>query len=96
MIADDQSNPANDVQLANDLIAKHVAVIMGSALVANCNAMVPLVKNGPVLYCLSPALHPDPGKLRVLRQCRGQRHDRRRYPLRAAAGLDADRDDQPD
>ncbi|MGA2394871.1 MAG: ABC transporter substrate-binding protein [Candidatus Lustribacter sp.] len=61
VVADDQSNPQNDVQLANDLIAKHVAVIMGSALVANCLAMVPLMKNGPVLYCLSPALHPDPG-----------------------------------
>lgn len=61
VIQDDQSNPANDVQLANALIAKKVPIIMGSALVANCNAMVPLVKDGPVLYCLSPALHPDPG-----------------------------------
>jgi branched-chain amino acid transport system substrate-binding protein len=61
VVQDDQSNPANDVQLAGDLIARKVPIIMGSALVANCNAMVPLVKNGPVLYCLSPALHPDPG-----------------------------------
>ena len=61
VVQDDQSNPANDVQLANALIAKKVPIIMGSALVANCNAMVPLVKDGPVLYCLSPALHPDPG-----------------------------------
>lgn len=61
VVSDDQSNPANDVQLANALIAKNVPVIMGSALVANCSAMVPLVKNGPLLYCLSPALHPDPG-----------------------------------
>jgi branched-chain amino acid transport system substrate-binding protein len=61
VVADDQSNPQNDVQLANALIAKHDAIIMGSALVANCLAMVPLMKNGPVLYCLSPALHPDPG-----------------------------------
>ena len=61
VIQDDQSNPANDIQLANALISKKVPIIMGSALVANCNAMVPLVKDGPVLYCLSPALHPDPG-----------------------------------
>lgn len=61
VIVDDQSNPANDVQLADDLIAKKVPIIMGSALVANCNAMVPLVKSGPVLYCLSPALHPENG-----------------------------------
>lgn len=61
VIVDDQSNPANDVQLADDLIAKKVPIIMGSALVANCNAMVPLVKSGPVLYCLSPALRPETG-----------------------------------
>ena len=58
---DDQSNTQVDVQLANQIIAKKVPVILGSAIVAGCNAIVPLVTNGPVLYCLSPALHPDPG-----------------------------------
>lgn len=60
VVADDQSNPQIDVQLAGALIAKHVPIILGSAVVAGCNAIVPLVKNGPVLYCLSPALHPEP------------------------------------
>ena len=58
---DDQSNTQQDVQLANTIIAKKVPVILGSAIVAGCNAILPLVSNGPVLYCLSPALHPDPG-----------------------------------
>jgi len=58
---DDQSNTQTDVQLANTVIAKNVPVILGSAIVAGCKAIVPLVANGPVLYCLSPALRPDPG-----------------------------------
>jgi branched-chain amino acid transport system substrate-binding protein len=34
---------------------------MGSALAAMCNASAPLLRNGPVDYCLSPAAHPAPG-----------------------------------
>jgi branched-chain amino acid transport system substrate-binding protein len=36
-------------------------LIMGSGLVAMCNAMAPLLRNGPVDYCLSPAAQPMPG-----------------------------------
>jgi branched-chain amino acid transport system substrate-binding protein len=36
-------------------------VILGSSIVAMCNAMAPLMKSGPVMYCLSPALHPAAG-----------------------------------
>jgi branched-chain amino acid transport system substrate-binding protein len=60
-IADDQSSPQVGVQLMNQAIAKNAKVVLGSTLVSICSAMVPLAKNGPVLYCLSPGLHPDEG-----------------------------------
>ena len=62
---DDQTSPQIAVQLATSLIAQKPAVILGSSLVAMCNAMAPLVKNGPVMYCLSPALHPPAGSYAI-------------------------------
>ena len=58
---DDQTSPQIAVQVATSLIAQKPAVILGSSLVAMCNAMAPLVKNGPVMYCLSPGFHPAAG-----------------------------------
>ena len=58
---DDQSSPQVAVQLANDVLADKPAVILGSSLVAMCAAIAPLMKNGPVDYCLSPAFHPAAG-----------------------------------
>lgn len=58
---DDQSNPQTGVQLANRTVAAKPAVIMGSSLVATCNAMAPLMQNGPAMYCLSPGIHPPQG-----------------------------------
>jgi branched-chain amino acid transport system substrate-binding protein len=58
---DDQSSPQVAVQLAGQIAARHPAAILGSALVAMCNAMVPLLANGPVLYCFSPGIHPPAG-----------------------------------
>jgi branched-chain amino acid transport system substrate-binding protein len=58
---DDQSNPQITVQLANALIAQKVPIILGTAAVAGCGAVMPLVKDGPVMYCLSPGLHPPDG-----------------------------------
>ncbi|HVA14350.1 MAG TPA: ABC transporter substrate-binding protein [Stellaceae bacterium] len=58
---DDQSNPQIAVQLTNDVLALHPAVIMGSGFVATCNAMAPLMQNGPVMYCFSPGIHPPSG-----------------------------------
>lgn len=58
---DDQSNPQTSVQLANEIVAKKPAVLLGSALVAMCNATTPLMKRGPVEYCLSPGIRPAPG-----------------------------------
>jgi branched-chain amino acid transport system substrate-binding protein len=58
---DDQTSPQVAVQLTNALVAQPPAVMMGSSLVAMCNAMAPLVRNGPVDYCLSPGARPAPG-----------------------------------
>jgi branched-chain amino acid transport system substrate-binding protein len=62
VIADDQSSPQIDVQLLTPLIAKHVPVVLDGGPVAMCRAAAPLVAaDGPVLYCLSPALYPPAG-----------------------------------
>jgi branched-chain amino acid transport system substrate-binding protein len=62
VIVDDASNPVNAVQLANQIIAKKVPLLLGPTLTADCDAVYSIVKNeGPVEYCFSPALHPTPG-----------------------------------
>lgn len=58
---DDQTNPQLAVQLTNEIMAKKVPIILGSDLSATCRAMAPLFKEGPVEYCLSPAIYPDKG-----------------------------------
>jgi branched-chain amino acid transport system substrate-binding protein len=56
---DDQTNPQLSVQLANQLIAQHLSVIMGSDLSALCRATTPLyLAKGPVNFCLTPAIYP--------------------------------------
>jgi branched-chain amino acid transport system substrate-binding protein len=58
---DDQSNPQTAVQLASAAIADHPVVVLGSSIVAMCNAMAPLfMHDGPVMLCLSPGYHPPP------------------------------------
>ena len=61
VVQDDQSNPQYSVQLFSQLLAKNVPVVLGAALVAECNAMRAMLKDGPVLYCLTPAVHPEAG-----------------------------------
>jgi branched-chain amino acid transport system substrate-binding protein len=58
---DDQSSPQTAVQLTNAVVAEKPAVLIGSSLVAMCNAMAPLLHDGPFDYCLSPGAHPAPG-----------------------------------
>ena len=58
---DDQSSPQVAVQLGSQLKAKNPAVILGPSIVAMCNATGPLMKDGPVMYCLSPGIHPAKG-----------------------------------
>lgn len=59
--ADDTSAPAVAVQILNGLIAQKANVVLGSESVAICQAMAAMIKDGPVLYCLSPGVHPDEG-----------------------------------
>ena len=61
VIADDAGNPQNSIQLFSALIAKKVPVVLGAALTAECAAMRPLITDGPMLYCLTPAVNPEPG-----------------------------------
>ncbi len=61
VIHDDTSNPQTSVQLLSMLAAQKVPVVLGSTLTASCEAMVPLVKNGPVMYCFSPGIYPAAG-----------------------------------
>jgi branched-chain amino acid transport system substrate-binding protein len=58
---DDQTSPQVAVQLTTDILGRGPAIVMGSSLVAMCLAMAPLMRNGPVHYCLSPGVHPKPG-----------------------------------
>jgi branched-chain amino acid transport system substrate-binding protein len=58
---DDQTSPQVAVQLLNQVLAARPAVVLGSSLVAMCSAMAPLMKGGPVLFCLSPGFHPPAG-----------------------------------
>jgi branched-chain amino acid transport system substrate-binding protein len=61
VISDDQSSPQVAIQLTNNIIAKNPAIVLGSSLVAACNAMAAIMKNGPVLFCLSAGMHPEKG-----------------------------------
>ena len=58
---DDQSSPQTAVQMANQVLATKPSVMIGPAIVAMCNAVAPLVKEGPVMYCMSPGIHPPAG-----------------------------------
>jgi branched-chain amino acid transport system substrate-binding protein len=58
---DDQTSPQHAVQLVQQILPSKPAVIIGSAVQAMCNAMAPLLANGPVLYCLSNSFRPTPG-----------------------------------
>jgi branched-chain amino acid transport system substrate-binding protein len=60
-LRDDQTNPQVAVQLAADTIAKHPVVFFGGGNTGSCAAIAPLVKDGPVDYCISPGFTPDKG-----------------------------------
>jgi branched-chain amino acid transport system substrate-binding protein len=59
---DDQGQPQIAVQVMNQLKAANRPVVIGAALSALCKSMLPLVADqGPVLYCLTPAVVPPAG-----------------------------------
>jgi branched-chain amino acid transport system substrate-binding protein len=60
--SDSQTNPQTALQLTAAFIAKKLPLFIDGAPTAVCNASVPIVqKSGPVDYCLSPRLRPQPG-----------------------------------
>jgi branched-chain amino acid transport system substrate-binding protein len=59
---DDQSSPQVAVQLITQIKTTSPSVVLGSAIVAQCQAMSPLVQTGPFMYCFSPGIHPKPGE----------------------------------
>jgi len=61
VVLDDQTSPQNAVQLLTQVQAKHVPVVFGSSTAGICGAMGPLLKDGPVEFCFSPAVNPAPG-----------------------------------
>jgi branched-chain amino acid transport system substrate-binding protein len=61
LFEDNQSSPQLDIQLANGLIAKHVAFVVDTGPATVCHAAAPLYVNGPVFYCLSAAFYPTAG-----------------------------------
>lgn len=58
---DDQTSPQVAVQLANQVLVKKPAVVLGSSTAGTCRAIAPLFANGPLNYCLIPAIHPPRG-----------------------------------
>lgn len=56
VVSDDQTNPEVAVQLASALVAKQVPVMLGFGISATCRAVIPLVSNGPVTFCFTPAV----------------------------------------
>ena len=60
-ILDDGNDPKTSVLLTQNLIAKNVPVIFGPSSPQSCAAVLPLVKNGPVQYCIAQAGSPPAG-----------------------------------
>lgn len=61
-ISDDQSITQNTVSLFNQALQRKPAVILGPQSTTTCGATAPLIaKTGPLMYCLSPGLHPEAG-----------------------------------
>jgi branched-chain amino acid transport system substrate-binding protein len=60
-VGDDQSQPAVAVQLMQQILQSHPAVVLGSSIAAQSQAMAALVKSdGPILYALTPNMTPVP------------------------------------
>lgn len=60
-IHDDQTSPQVAVQETNVVLQQHPAVILGSGMAAQCQAMAALMSGGPVQYCFSQAVNPPRG-----------------------------------
>ena len=60
-ISDDQTNPQTAVLLMTQALSHHPSIVIDGGPATTCRATAALVTNGPVAYCLSPAIHPAPG-----------------------------------
>jgi branched-chain amino acid transport system substrate-binding protein len=60
-IQDDQSSPQVAVQLSTGALTKNPPLVVNGGPLALCAAAAPLMKNGPVLWCLSPSLRVEAG-----------------------------------
>ena len=60
-LQDTTTSPAIAVQLLNQLISKHVPAVFGPTFTSECNALAPLITNGPLVSCYSPGVHPKAG-----------------------------------
>jgi branched-chain amino acid transport system substrate-binding protein len=61
-VLDNQSQPQLAVQLYNEIVAKHVPVVLGPSNQQECNAIAPLASaNGPIEYCFSPGFPGETG-----------------------------------
>ncbi|MGH7088368.1 MAG: ABC transporter substrate-binding protein [Stellaceae bacterium] len=78
---DDQTSPQVAVQLTSEILGNHPAVVFGSTISGICNAMTPLMRNGPVHYCFSPSVRPVAGGYEFTAQVasRDQQHALMRF-----------------
>jgi branched-chain amino acid transport system substrate-binding protein len=63
VVNDDQNNPQIDVQLVARFAAEKVPFVIGPPLAGTCGAAMPIIaqNGGPVIYCLTPGVQPQPG-----------------------------------
>jgi branched-chain amino acid transport system substrate-binding protein len=62
VLHDDRSDPQVALQLLSTIEQKRPAIVLGSSSAASCTAMAAsTATNGPVEYCLSPAIYPNRG-----------------------------------
>jgi branched-chain amino acid transport system substrate-binding protein len=61
-LADDGSVAQTTVSLFTQAVARKPPAIIGPISSSTCSATAPLVaKTGPVMYCMSPGIHPEQG-----------------------------------
>lgn len=60
-VYDDQTNPQLSAQIFQQINASKPTVVIGPSSSSTCGSVAPLVPTGPVVYCLSPGIHPDRG-----------------------------------
>jgi branched-chain amino acid transport system substrate-binding protein len=58
---DDQSSPQVGLQLLKRIVSEKAPFVLGSSIQSVCNAMLPLVDKGPLLYCISNSFQPPVG-----------------------------------